>query len=176
MRCKHCKTVFKSIRFNFKYCLSSEECIKSWNIERKSCEVKAWNKEKKVRKEKLLTVQEYVKTVQKTFNKFIRLRDKGQVCISCQKPPKKVNAGHYFNANNHWNVRFDEDNVHNQCEACNTSLSGNLIEYREHLINKIGIERYNVLNDKARLTRKFTIDELKEINEHYKLKIKNKEA
>jgi hypothetical protein len=69
-------------------------------------------------------------------------------------------------------VRFDEDNVHLQCEYCNTSLSGNLLRYRENLINKIGIERFEQLEAKAYLTRKFTIDEVKEINQIYKLKIK----
>ena len=177
MRCKHCKTVFKSIRFNFKYCLSSEECIKSWNIERKSCEVKAWNKEKKVRKEKLLTVQEYIKTVQKTFNSFIRLRDKGSVCISCQKPINGVrHASHYISAGTHWSVRFNEDNVWVSCYKCNVMLSGNQLEYRKELIKKIGLERVEAVELESSKIRKFTIDELKEINEHYKLKIKNKEA
>jgi hypothetical protein len=69
-------------------------------------------------------------------------------------------------------VRFDEDNVHLQCEHCNTFLSGNLLEYQGHLINKLGTEKYDALVERARKTRKFTIEELKEIIEIYKQKIK----
>jgi hypothetical protein len=70
-------------------------------------------------------------------------------------------------------VRFDEDNVHLQCERCNSFLSGNLIEYRANLISKIGQERFDQLEARARVTRKFTKDELKEIIKTYKNKIKN---
>ena len=88
-------------------------------------------------------------------------------CVS-----KKENAGHYWNANNHWNVRFNELNVHLQCEHCNTFLSGNLIEYRENIILKIGEERFNILSLEAKKTRKFSVQELKEIIETYKQKVK----
>jgi len=104
------------------------------------------------------------------FNKYIRERDKDELCISCKQTPKKVNAGHFWNANNHWNVRFDEDNVHVQCERCNSFLSGNLLEYRTNLLTKIGAERFNQLEARARVTRKFTKDELKELIKKYKEK------
>ena len=119
-----------------------------------------------------MTVQDYVKIAQQVFNKYIRERDKGLKCISCGKKPLKENAGHFFNANNHWNVRFDEYNVHLQCEHCNTFLSGNLINYRDNLIKKIGIEQYKELEERSNITRKFTVEELKEIINFYKNKLK----
>jgi hypothetical protein len=133
---------------------------------------KTWKKTKQKAKQDLMTLSDYLKLAQQVFNKFIRLRDKGQVCISCQKKPLKENAGHFYNANNHYNVRFNEDNVHLQCEHCNTYLSGNLLEYRTNLINKIGNSEFLKLEDEARKTRKFTKDELKEIIVIYKKKIK----
>ena len=168
MRCKNCKEKFDPVRFNQKYCLN-EECIRVFVEEAKT---KTWKKTKAKMKADLMTLQDYIKLAQITFNKYIRLRDKGNVCISCQKPPKKLNSGHFYNANNHWNVRFDERNVHLQCEHCNTFLSGNLIEYRSNLINKIGLEQLTLLEAEAKKTRKFTIDELKEIINTYKKKIK----
>jgi hypothetical protein len=143
-------------------------CVAAWVQE---ATIKNWQKKKKKMQQDLETVQDLVKAAQLVFNKFIRLRDKDELCISCKQIPKKVNAGHFWNANNHWNVRFDEDNVHVQCERCNSYLSGNLIEYRQHLLTKIGAERYNQLEAKARVTRKFTKDELKEIIKTYKEKI-----
>lgn len=168
MRCKHCKNKFEPIRFNQKYCLESE-CVRVWVESEKA---KQWKEKKTKAKQDLMTLSDYLRLTQQIFNKYIRLRDKGQVCISCQKKPLKENAGHFFNANNHYNVRFDERNVHLQCEHCNTYLSGNLLEYRTNLINKIGNSEFIILEAEARKTRKFTIDELKEIIAIYKNKIK----
>jgi hypothetical protein len=172
MRCKNCKEKFEPVRFNQKYCFN-KMCVDAWIQEAK---VKDWKKTKAKMKAELMTLQDYIKLAQITFNKYIRLRDKGNVCISCQKPPKKENAGHFYNANNHYNVRFDENNVHLQCEHCNTFLSGNLINYRENLLKKIGAEEFNVLEGKSKVTRKFTKEELKEIIETYKKKIKEYET
>jgi len=168
MRCKNCKNKFEQVRFNQKFCLEPE-CVRVWVESEKA---KQWKKTKQKAKQDLMTLSDYLKLAQQVFNKFIRLRDKGNVCISCQKKPLKENAGHFFNANNHYNVRFNEDNVHLQCEHCNTYLSGNLLEYRKHIILKIGIERFNILEAESKQTRKFTKDELKETINIYKKKIK----
>jgi len=167
-KCKHCRELFTPYNSLQKYCFK-EECRTIWIETEKA---KQWKKKKAKIKQELMTVQDYIKIAQQVFNKYIRLRDKGNKCISCGKTPLKENAGHFFNANNHWNVRFDEDNVHLQCEHCNTFLSGNLINYRTNLIAKIGIERYNELEAKSNVTRKFTVEELKEIIEEYKKKLK----
>jgi hypothetical protein len=148
-------------------------CVDAWVQEAK---VKNWKKTKKKMQEDLETIQDLVKATQIVFNKYIRLRDKDELCISCKQKPKKSNAGHFYNANNHWNVRFNENNVHLQCEHCNTFLSGNLINYRLNLINKIGLEQLTLLEAEAKKTRKFTKDELKETINIYKKKIKQYEA
>ena len=172
MRCRNCKEKFEPVRFNQKYCLK-DECIRVFVEEAKS---KAWKKTKKNMQENLETIQDLVKATQIVFNKYIRLRDKDELCISCKQKPKKSNAGHFYNANNHWNVRFDERNVHLQCEHCNTFLSGNLINYRENLLKKIGEGKFQLLEAEANKTRKFTKEELKEIIETYKKKIKEYEG
>ena len=173
MRCKNCKTKFEPKTFLQKYC-NNEECIRVFVEEAKA---KAWKKTKAKMKNDLLTIQDYIKLAQQTFNKYINLRDKKLPCISCGKPiTGRVNASHYFNANNHWNVRFNEFNVHSSCITCNQYLSGNLIEYRKGLINKIGEEQLTLLELEANKTRKFTIEELKEIINTYKKKIKQYEA
>jgi hypothetical protein len=171
MRCKNCKEKFEPIRFNQKYCLK-DECLRVFVAETKE---KQWKQTKTRMKAELETVQDLVKAAQLVFNKYIRERDKEQPCISCKQKPKKVNAGHFWNANNHWNVRFDEDNVHVQCERCNSYLSGNLLEYRTNLCLKIGQERFDQLEARARVTRKFTKDELKELIKKYKEKYKQLE-
>jgi hypothetical protein len=166
--CKVCKNKFEPLRPLQMVCTPA--CAYEYQ---KNQKLKTWKKEKADKKKSLMTLSDHLKIAQVNFNHYIRLRDKDNLCISCQKPPKKKNAGHYFNANNHYYVRFNEDNVHLQCEHCNTSLSGNLIPYRKHLIDKIGAPRFYCLEALAYLTRKFTIEEVKEINETYKNKIKS---
>ena len=167
-KCKYCKQPFEPTVFLQKNCFEPL-CVSDWINEVKE---KNWKRKKAKLKMDLMTIQDYVKLAQQVFNKYIRLRDAGNVCISCGKKPLKENAGHFYNANNHWSVRFDERNVHLQCEHCNTYLSGNLIYYRENLLKKIGIEEFENLSAEAMKTRKFTIEELKEIISTYKKKIK----
>lgn len=170
-KCKVCEIMFEPLRPLQQNCSWQCANIYAQRLSEKK-EKKEWQAKKAKMKTDIMTLKDWIKIAQVHFNNYIRERDKGSVCISCQKPPKKVNAGHFFNANNHWNVRFDEDNVHLQCESCNTYLSGNLIEYRANLINKIGVEKFEELEQKARITRKFTIDEVKQISDNYKEKLK----
>jgi hypothetical protein len=171
MKCKNCKEKFEPIRFNQKYCLESK-CVRVWVESEKE---KVWKKTKAKMKSDLETVQELIKAAQIIFNKYIRLNDKllKNPCFSCRKPlGNKYDAGHFFNANNHWSVRFDERNVHSQCVHCNQHLHGNLLEYRKQLEFYYGISWLNELEQDAKKTRKFTKDELKEIIKTYKEKIK----
>ena len=171
MKCKNCKDKFEPRQFNRKYC-TKDECNNLYFEFLKAQALKKWSKEKKVKKENLQTVQELMKVAQVVFNKWIRQRDKGELCISCQKPPKKANAGHYFSSGGHKNVTFNEDNVHLQCEYCNTFLHGNLLNYQVEIQKKIGADRLILLHEEAHKTRKFTRDELHEIIKKYKNKLK----
>lgn len=131
-------------------------------------------KEKKAKqKEDLLTLQDYLKMTQAIVNKYIRLRDKDEKCISCGKEIKGVeHASHYMSSGGHANIRFHEDNIWKSCYKCNVMLSGNQLEYRKRLIKKIGIERVDWLEENGSVIRKYTKEELKEISAIYKKKIK----
>ena len=173
MRCKNCKEVFEPKQFNRKYC-TKDECNNIYFEVLKDQMFKRINKEKKVKKENLKTVQELLKLTQIVFNKWIRKRDEGQPCLMCLNPnPKKVNACHYFSSGGHKNVCFDPMNVHLGCEYCNTFLHGNLIPYRKNLIKKIGRKEFKALESRAHKTRKYTREELKEIIQKYKKLYKN---
>ena len=172
MRCKNCKQKFEPKQFNRKFCYI-EECIDAYFEYLKKQAAKKWNKEKKIRKEKLKTVQDLLKEAQIVFNKYIRLRDKGLPCISCQNPnPKKINAGHYISSGKSKYLTFNLYNVNIQCEYCNTYKHGNLIEYRINLIKKIGIKKVEYLEANRHKTKKYTRQELISIIDEYKKKIK----
>lgn len=167
MRCKNCKDKFEPIRFNHKYCLK-DECIKAFVAEVKE---KTWKETKTRMKNELKTTTDWMKEAQMQFNRYINVRDKGLNCVSCGKPiTGRVNASHFWNANNHHNVRFDEDNVHSSCVNCNQFLSGNLLEYRTRLIQRIGQTRFDQLEEKRHIVKKWTTEELKEIIKKYKTK------
>lgn len=171
MKCKQCKQKFEPKWFNQRYCMVNDECIKHFAEQTK---LKAWNERKKKVKNDLLTVQDYLKLAQQVFNRFIRERDKGKPCISCGAKAGKytITAGHYFPSTNK-SVTFNEDNLHGQCwYNCNSSKSGNLAEYRIGLVERIGIERLEKLELESRKTKKYTIEELKEMIETYKEKLK----
>ena len=166
-RCKHCKNKFIPIRFNMKYCIETE-CLRAFSEEIKQ---KTWKETKTRMKTELKTTQDWLKEAQTIFNKYIRERDNGQLCISCNTIPKKKNAGHYFSSGGHSNVRFDEDNVHLQCEHCNTFLSGNLLNYQIGIEKRIGAERLIELQGKAHKEKKWSVEELKEIIKKYQKNI-----
>lgn len=176
-RCKNCKEKFEP-RFNTmeKYCWNHDcKIIEAMNAyeSNKMKQQKDWNKKKAQIKKSLLTKSDYMKLAQQVFNAWIRMRDQNELCISCNKPPLKKNAGHYFSSGGHSNVRFNEDNVHLQCEHCNTYLSGNLLNYQIGIEKRIGGERLMQLYELAHIEKKWTIDELQNIIKEYKSRIKN---
>lgn len=112
------------------------------------------------------TIQKYkgkslsylIDKAQNVVNRYVRYRDSANgffICISCQELKKvnQMNAGHYFakEVRQYKAVRFDLDNIHGQCIRCNKYLSANLIPYRNNLIKKIGLERFERLEQLATL-------------------------
>lgn len=175
-RCKNCRELFQKKYFNQKFCLK-DECIKVFSEWVKD---QNWKKKKSKLKKDLQTLSELIKLAQIVFNRFIRLRDQKYNCISCggklirnEKYSSQYDASHYYNANNHYFLRFNEDNVHASCTYCNRNLHGNLIEYRKGLISRIGEERLKYLDDNSKKIRKFSKAEIILITTIYKEKIKN---
>ncbi len=123
------------------------------------------------RRESLKSRGEWAREAQAAFNAWIRARDDGKGCISCGTHNGKKNAGHFRSVGAAPELRFNELNVHLQCERCNTYLSGNLLEYRARLIDRIGLAEVEKLEGPHE-TRKYTIPELREIKETYRAKLR----
>ena len=172
-KCRNCKEYFRPERTLQHYCLEPE-CVKAWV---KSEKEKEWKLKKKKLKDELKTSKDWMNEAQKVFNKYINLRDKGLPCVSCgvSLEGKKVNASHFYSAGGHFNVRFNEDNVHSSCIKCNMYLSGNLEQYGRRLPERIGHERFEALKKRANETANYSVEELKEIIKEYKQKINNLE-
>lgn len=167
-KCKQCGNKF-SPRNSFQKTCSVECAIEDGKKESK----KVWNKEKKVRLEALMTASEWRNVLQKVFNTYIRERDKGKPCISCDRPVVNGHASHFWSVGSYPNLRFDEMNCHKSCNFCNLHLHGNLIEYALRLPKRIGQEEFDKLNERRNGKLKLTIPEIKELIEVYKQKTKD---
>ena len=171
-KCKACERLFQQERpLQYVCCFGCS--IDYQNTLRANKKAKEWRDEKKIMKEKLLTHKDYIQLFQKVFNTYIRKRDEGKPCISCDTIANvKYDAGHYF-PTTYGFLRFHEDNVHRQCSNnCNLHKSGNFPEYTPRLIERIGQERVDWLHANRHKTEKLSIPEIKDKIKEYKLKIK----
>jgi len=135
---------------------------------------KAWRKEKKIRKEGLKTHKDYLNDLQKVFNEFIRVRDKGKPCVSCGCRVKgNGHASHMFSVGSSPSLRFNEDNVWRSCVECNLHKHGNIAEYSIRLREKIGEERFNSLVVNRNIPLKLSVEEIKQLIVEYRQKIKS---
>lgn len=166
--CRICKKKFKP------YLSTQNVC--DW-----SCAIKLVNKDndREYRKETvrlkktLKTRSDWLREAQTAFNSYIRARDAGKPCCSCDKPDNgqhQRHASHYRSVKACSILRFNTWNVWASCSTCNAVLSGNLLEYRIRLTKAIGSDRVEWLecqND----TRRYEIDYLQRLK-----KIFNKRA
>ncbi len=135
----------------------------------------AQQREKRIRKDikaKLKTRSDWVREAQQAINAYVRARDIDLPCISCGRHHEgQWHAGHFRSTAAAPQLRFDERNLHKQCQPCNAHLSGNLLKYRPALIAKLGMEVVEALEaDNA--PAKWTIEDLKQIKATYKQKLK----
>jgi hypothetical protein len=173
-RCKQCEEVFE-IKQSLQYVCSSTCAINYSKKLKEKKEAQEWNKKKKEIREKLKTLSQYEAEAKKSFQKFIRLRDKDLPCISCGTFEADLfDGGHYKKAEIYSGVIFDENNTHKQCRKCNRFLGGNELMYREGLIKRFGEQFVKDLEQKANETRnyKYTKEELIAKKIQYDLKIK----
>jgi len=171
--CKVCSDIFTPIRPMQKVC--SPACaMQHARAQNEKKRAKAQAEERKTIKAKLQAMQtkpQLVKKAQTAFNAFIRARDAGKPCISCDRPlgtePNTYDCGHYRSVGSAPHMRFVEDNAHGQCKHCNNHLGGNHVEYRKGLIERIGARAVELIEADT-ILRKYTHEGLAEIARHYR--------
>lgn len=168
--CPSCRNKFSPVRPLQTAC--SIECAIRHT---QALKAKRERKEHRERKAKLKDRRDWLREAQAVFNRFIRLRDAGQPCISCGRHHQgQIHAGHFLSVGARPELRFDESNVNAQCAPCNNHLSGNIVLYRKGLIAKIGLEAVEQLEGDHQ-PKKYTIDDLKAIKATYRAKCKELE-
>lgn len=144
---------------------------------------KAVKKLHREQKEAIKPKSKWLAEAQAAFNKYIRLRDYDQPCISCLNPKEIVeadqgwkvggcwDAGHFMTRGAKGQLRFVLFNVHKQCKSCNGgggrfSAKAATVDanYRINLIEKISIEKVEYLENNNELDlKKGDIEYLKRI-------------
>ncbi|MDF3239943.1 recombination protein NinG [Pseudomonas veronii] len=133
----------------------------------------------KVRKEKLKSRADHLREAQAAVNEYVRLRDARLPCISCDSTPNdndlmtgsRWDAGHYRSVGACPELRFEPLNIHRQCVKCNRNLSGNAVEYRIRLVQRIGAEKVAWIEGPHE-ARKYTVEEIKAIKAKYRALIR----
>ena len=179
-RCKVCKQQFRPTRPMQPTC-GNYECQVSYA---QQVADKARKKREKVeraadrqKREKLKTRSDWIKDAQIAFNAYIRGRDAGRPCICCGRTLTSdglgggYDAGHYRSVGSAPHLRFDERNCHAQSKQCNRYGAGRAVDYRIGLVARIGLDAVEAL-ERDQSTAKWTIDQLREIRDTYRAKLK----
>jgi hypothetical protein len=165
-KCKQCREWFQPFNSFQRVCATPACALAEARAERDRQE----RRELKRRKEAVKTRQEHLADLQKAFNAYIRQRDFGRPCISCnRKTGAKMNAGHYRAVGRGGGspLRFNEINVHLQCEHCNSWNSGNAVEYRINLVRRIGPALVEWL-ERDHPPLKLSVEQIKALTGYYR--------
>jgi endogenous inhibitor of DNA gyrase (YacG/DUF329 family) len=98
-------------------------------------------RETKAALERLKTMNKICEEAQRAVNLFVRVRDFGKGCISCDTG-RVEQAGHFFPIGSKFRnnrLRFDTRAIHGQCIQCNNFVGGgNVRGYEAGLIARYG--------------------------------------
>lgn len=112
-------------------------------------------------RERIKTKGDYMRETQAAFNEWIRERDRDLPCVSCGRHHQgQYHAGHYRTVGANPELRFNPLNVHKQCAPCNNHKSGDIVNYRINLVERIGADQVEWLEGPHEPQR-YTIEELK---------------
>lgn len=183
-KCKVCGEKFTPQYDNIRWCcpehgaiyaldLRAKEKVKAEakRIREKHQAEKEGRQRRQAKRESFKTKAQWDKEAQSAFNRYIRIRDEGKPCISCDAPlvgksnfltGSAIDASHYRSRGAASHLKFNVFNVHSACTRCNRQLSGNAVEYRIRLIKRIGIELVECLESDNE-PRRFDIPYLQRI-------------
>lgn len=169
-KCASCRELFTPERTLQKTC--SGLCALSWVNTQQEKKRKA---ETTKRKKALLDncPKHWSKKAKDACHAYIKERDRLLPCVSCGTTDNvQYAAGHYRPSGVNSSLRYDDRNIHKQCNRyCNMALSGNLIKYRAEIVRRLGVDTVEWL-DNHHEVKKWTVQDLKNIHAHYVEKLR----
>ena len=122
------------------------------------------------------SVSKLIQECQAVFNSFIRKRDAGLPCISCDAP-YFTDCGHLFKKSTRPAMRFNPMAAHGQCRECNSMPDGNYDAMCKGIAKRYGIDYLvSVIresNESRKSDHKWSRTELEELIDYLKEEIKN---
>lgn len=172
-KCAQCRCEFTPQRPMQKVC--SPACAQSLAKKKREKVEKAADRQTL---KAMLPRKHYVAALGAAHRAWVRARDEGKPCISCDTILTKrgalggdYDAGHGRSVGSAKHLEFDDRNVHGQCKRCNRRLGGNYAEYLARLPARIGQEAFDALM-RDQEPRKYSIEDLKALRAHYVAKLK----
>lgn len=170
-RCKACQEMFTPVR-DFQSVCGAIACalaVVSDNREKARKAISELGRQElRAARERIKPKGDYMREAQAAFNAWIRERDRLLPCISCGRHHQgKYDAGHYRTVGSNPALRFEPLNCHKQCVPCNQHKSGNIVEYRLNLVQRIGADAVAWLEGPHE-PKKYTIEDLQQIKAHYR--------
>jgi len=143
-KCRVCKADFQPVRCLQTVC--SPDCaITQAKFKRAKDERIQSIEDRKTIKLKLDAMKPlsyYAGKAQAAVNAYRRALLADEPCISCgRRHQGQYHAGHFVSRGASPALRYTHENIWKQCQPCNTALSGNLLNYRKALVERIGIEK-----------------------------------
>lgn len=114
-------------------------------------------RETRAKLEKFKSKAKWANEAQIEVNRYVRLRDAHLGCVSCDKPASwggQWHASHFRSVGAAPGIRFHMWNIHKACSICNNHLSGNLAAYAPRLVEKIGADRVDWLQQQNGVCRR----------------------
>jgi len=184
-KCKYCKSKYEQRYNSFEDACYEYECqekSKQTKIDKSkekqslkavNLKLKSIQRNTPIRKVSKTSLKALEKEARAIFQEYIRLRDSGLPCISCNEK-RKLSGGHYFKCEIYSGLIFNETNCNGQCDQCNILQDGNLPGYKKGLFEKYGEEKVIKLIQSSDSNRqyKFTRKELIAKKIQYELNIK----
>lgn len=157
--CDVCKTLYTPARMGQRVCSvpcatksakkARKEAVEAARVERK---------QDRARLEKLKKISELETDCRKIVQEIARIRDREDGCISCHLGPNydgQWHGSHYRSHGGCSSLQFHLWNIHKSCAQCNKFKAGNIAEYRPRLVEKIGADRVDWLDNQPK-SQKFS--------------------
>jgi 5-methylcytosine-specific restriction endonuclease McrA len=114
------------------------------------------------------------KVAQMLVNKYARLRDQyesGVRCCTCGSVGK-MDGGHFLPTSGYGAIRYNTNQIHQQCVNCNQYNGGRPIEYEQFMIKKYGMKYVENLKATKNIRRKYTVEYYQKLIRIIKKKLK----
>jgi len=118
------------------------------------------------------------RNAQMLINKYARLRDQlenGYRCCTCPHTTGQMDGGHFLPTSGYSAIRYNINQIHQQCKRCNRFNGGMPKEYRVFMINKYGLEYVEKLESTKGELRSYSVEFYQRIIKILRVKIRKLE-